>query len=102
MYKAPAGHVVSKNSGKSAMQACGVPSIPEALLQNFGGRNVGLRPGTHFYRGQTGQYVSLRASYQRLSRLPSGVRSSSGYGWAGLSGDVAFLKLSKLLNQEDA
>jgi hypothetical protein len=27
---------------------------------------------------------------------------SFGRGWPGLSGDVAFLKLSKLLNQEDA
>ena len=56
------------------MQACGFRSITEPLLQNLDRRKLVLRPGTHFYTGDKRDNMSAYASYQRLSRLPSGAR----------------------------
>ena len=83
------------------MQAFTFPSITEALLQNFDRRNVGLR----LEPTSTGDTRNNMSAYALLSAIvPFAIRRplSSGPGWPGLSGDVAFLKLSKLLNQEDA
>ena len=83
------------------MQACGFPSITEALLQNFDSRKLGLAwnpllPVTNGTICLPTRFVSAIVPFATQRPL------SSGRGWPGLSGDMAFLKLSKLLNQEDA
>jgi hypothetical protein len=76
-------------------------SITEALLQNFYRQNVGLRLETT----STGDKRDNMSAYAlRISDCPVSHLASvpMARGWPGLPGDVAFLKLSKLLNQEDA
>jgi hypothetical protein len=73
----------------------------EALLQYLDRENIALRPEPLL--PETNGAICLPTRYV-LAIVPFVTRSqlSPGHGWPGPSGGVAFPKLSKLLNQEDA
>jgi hypothetical protein len=83
------------------MRACRFFSITEASLQNLDRREDCLTPGTTSI--VTNGTIGL-PTRQVIAIVPFATRSPlcHGLGWPGLSGGAAFLKLSKLLNQEDA
>jgi hypothetical protein len=109
-FKPPPTHVAWKKCPKCAKsekspiltyELASFLSIMEALLQYLDRENIPLRlePTSAGDKGT----ICLPTRYV-LAVVPFAIRraSSPGLGWPGLSGGVAFPKLSKLLNQEDA
>jgi hypothetical protein len=110
-YKPPLGHIASKKSAIKATKAlkapflwAGLPVFPRSrrLCSNISDRqNIALRleallPVTNGMIGIPTRYVLA------LSRLSPGVRSPLAAVGLGLPVGAASIKLSKLLNQEDA
>jgi hypothetical protein len=107
-YRPPPGHVASKKSALKALKAsflrAGLPVFPRRRRLCYKispGESIALRlePLIPVTNGT----ISLPTRYV-LAIVPFVIRRpwSYGLGWPGLSGVVAFPKLSKLLNQEDA
>jgi hypothetical protein len=103
-YRPPPGHVFLKKSAlKASFLPAGLPVFPRRRRLCYkisSGENIALRLEPTYTGDGT---ISLPTRYV-LAIVPFVIRRpwSSGLGWPGLSGVVAFPKLSKLLNQEDA
>jgi hypothetical protein len=100
-YKAPPGHVASKTVTKAQGKLAAFPRSRRLCSKISIGRSLPyawnpLLPVTNGTICLPTHFVSAIVPFAIRRPL------SSGRGWPGLSGDVAFIKLSKLLNQEDA
>jgi hypothetical protein len=110
-YKPPPGHVApskvrrKRNKRKkppSDLRACRFPSSAEALLQNLAKGEHCLTARNSLLPVTTGTIYLLMRYVSAIVPFVTRRRFSSGLVGPGLSGRVAFPKLSKLLNQENA